>query len=225
MASEVDICNRALSQVRQGSINSLDQTPATVASQQCRLWYAECRDIMLEDSVWNFARRIAAPAVISGGEEFNWRYVYAIPPDCLRINKVIPNIEIIEAPAEGDTDTTSALQITKALEQVIASLPAVNYQVYNNGTTKVLLCNEPAIRIDYRSRITDPNRMPPQFRTALSMFLASFLAVPLAGATEGPKLRAEALTLYQGILDMANINNSNEGQQEPPESEYILARL
>jgi hypothetical protein len=172
--------------------------------------------------VWNFARRVVAPALLSGGEEFNWSYVYAYPTDCLHINKIIPNVEIIQA---GDpTNTQSNVMFTKALERAIADLPEVNYEIYNDGTTKVILCNEPAIRIDGRWRITDVNRMTPQFRLTLAMFLASFVAVPLAGATEGPKLRAEALELYAGLLQMANVNNSNEGKQEEATSEYLLAR-
>jgi hypothetical protein len=178
--------------------------------------------MMLQDSVWNFARRLVAPALLDE-EAFNWRYVYAYPTDCLSINKIIPNIEIIEAGSAEDD--VSCIQWTKALERAIASMPSVNYQVYNNGTTKVLLCNEPTIRLDYRARITDPNRMTPQFRTALAMFLASFIAVPIAGAEQGKIFRGEALEIYTGLLSMANINNSNEGKQEEPESEYILARL
>jgi hypothetical protein len=223
MASEVEICNMALSQVRASSINSLDQVPATPQSQQCKLWYAKCRDMMLEDSIWNFARRISALALLADETVFNWRYVYAYPTDCLHITKVIPNIELVRAAEEGDESPTS-MRLNDELWQWLAKIPSVPYEVMNNGTTKIIVCNEPDARISYRSRITDVNRFTPQFQIALSSLIASFIAVPLAGVGEGRKLKQDALDSYAGIVNMANINNSNEGYTAEPDSDFVTCR-
>lgn len=225
MASEVEICNMALSQVRAGSINSLDQSPPTAASQYCRLWYPICRDVMLENSVWNFARRIAALAQLSNETVFNWRYVYAYPTDCLHIVKIIPNIQLVESDdGSGGSISPVAARMNEPLWTRLAQIPAIEYEVMTTGSTQIIVCNEPAARILYRSKITDPNKMPTQFRAALALYLASYIAIPLAGETIGKSLRAEALLLYRETLLNAEISNVNEGYKEPAESEYITVR-
>lgn len=222
MASEVEICNMALSMVRAGSINNLDQ--ATPQAQQCKLWYATCRDMMLETTVWNFARRITALAVLSDQTVFNWRYVYAYPTDCLHIGKVIPNIELV-TPADDGTDTSpTSLRLNDELNRWLASIPEIDYEVMNNGTTKIIVCNEPNARIDYRSRVTDVNRFTSEFRMALASLIAARIAVPLAGVGEGRKLKEDALNEYFNWIGSAGVNNGNEGHQTEPESEFITVR-
>jgi hypothetical protein len=223
VASEVEICNMALSQVRGGSINNLDQT--TAQAQQCKLWYAKCRDYMLANTVWNFSRRIVALAQLSEEEVFNWRYVYAYPVDCLHINRVIPNIQLIESDdGTGGIVSPTSTRMNDPLANRLAQIPSVEYMVMNNGTTKVIVCNEPNARIDFRARIIDVNRMTEEFRMALAALIASFIAVPIAGVKDGMALKKEAQTLYSVMVNDAGINNSNEGFKLPAESDYVTCR-
>ena len=82
MASDVEICNIALSNIRAGSINSLDEN--SLQAQQCKLKYALLRDRMLTEVPWTFNRKIRALSVLTT-EIFNWAYAYQYPTDCLKI--------------------------------------------------------------------------------------------------------------------------------------------
>lgn len=54
MASEIEICNIALSRIGNSrSINSM--TEASKEANQCSLHYEQCRDAVLSDFPWNFA--------------------------------------------------------------------------------------------------------------------------------------------------------------------------
>jgi hypothetical protein len=212
----------ALSQVRGGSINDLGQT--TPQAQQCALWYPQCRDYMLANTVWNFARRIIALAVLDE-EVFNWRYVYAYPVDCLHINNVIPDIELIASATDTEGFVSPvAMRMDDPLARKLAQMPKVPYQVMNNGATRIVVCNEPNARIDYRAKVTDVNRMTQEFRMGLASLIASNIAVPIAGVKDGLALKKEALQMYGMYVTDASINNSNEGYKEPAESEYITCR-
>ena len=61
MASVVEICNRALSNIGNSrSINSL--TEASKEAGECSLHFEACRDAVLSDFDWNFATKRVALA-------------------------------------------------------------------------------------------------------------------------------------------------------------------
>jgi len=69
MSSTIEICNLALSQIRTGSINSLDE--ASVQAQQCKLFFTAALNQLLNDTTWPFAHGIAALNLLTT-EVFNW---------------------------------------------------------------------------------------------------------------------------------------------------------
>ena len=73
MASDVEICNRALAQLHVSGINSLDENSAQ--AQRCKLLYTHVRDGLLEDFDWQFNHQIKALALLTD-TLFNWVYVY-----------------------------------------------------------------------------------------------------------------------------------------------------
>ena len=83
MASEIEICNLALGNIRAGSINSF--TEGSIQAQQCNLKYSIIRDRCLREIVWSFNRKIEALATLSSVTIFNWAYAYQYPSDCLKI--------------------------------------------------------------------------------------------------------------------------------------------
>lgn len=217
MASEVEICNMALSKIRAGSINSLSE--ASAQAQQCSLWYPICRDFLLQDSPWGFARKTVALAVLAEEDVFNWVYVYQYPTDCLHIERLILNFEEFTA--------IDGAQRTRHFEDIYTpDLNAqVKYEVQNiEGVKgKVILANEPDLRALYRFRVTDPNKYSPALIETLAAYLASKLAVPIVGADAGRSLRKDAFDEYQMLLGAAIQSSMNQGYDSPRDSEFIQA--
>ncbi len=80
MASVVEICNRALSNIGNSrSINSL--TEASKEAGECSLHFEACRDAVLSDFDWNFATKRVALADTSNPPP-DWEYAYQYPSDC-----------------------------------------------------------------------------------------------------------------------------------------------
>ena len=91
MASEIEICNLALSNIRAGSINSF--TEGSLQAQQCNLKYSILRNRVLKES-WGFNHKIRALSVLTT-EVFNWVYAYQYPTDCLKINRLVGLIDLV----------------------------------------------------------------------------------------------------------------------------------
>lgn len=217
MASEVDICNLALSNIRGGSINSLNE--ASVQAQNCKLKYPYARDQMLETD-WDFARALVPLAVLSSVDVFNWAYAYAYPVDCLHIRRLVLNYENVSS------DAPSIEARLFDLGRTLPDLDApVEYEVFNVSGVKVIAANEPNLRIVYTREITDPNLFSNNFVKALSHLLASELAIPIVGADKGQKLRVDELQIYQKYLDSALAESLNRSYRRQPDSELITGRL
>ena len=218
MASEIDICNLALGNIRAGSINSL--TENSQQAKQCALRYPILRDQMLQDSPWQFAGAVK-PLALLVADLFDWAYTYSYPVDCFRINRLVPNFEGINA-----ENRTSGLYYPYRDGGMTGAYngPVIGYKIFNLNGTKVIGCNYSDMRIDYRVKITDTNLFSSNFTLALSHLLAAEMAIPIVGAETGRALRADSLKMYESYLDAGIVNELNEQAQEIAESEYITVR-
>ena len=217
MTSEVEICNLALSCVRAGSINSLDES--SLQAQQCKLHYPFARDQTLEDAPWQFSRELKSLAVVSNAPVFNWNYSYQYPSDCLNIDRLVLNIEEVD----GDQDVYAA-----RLNSLGLSLPdlrkPVEYEIYNVDGVKIIAANEAELRIKYTKKVSDPNFFSTQFVLALANLLGSMVAVPIVGVEKGRPLKDEALQLYNRYINAAKANNENEQYRVKPDSDMVNVR-
>jgi hypothetical protein len=81
--SVVEICNLALSRLgTRASIASIDE--ASVEARLCKAGYASCRDTLLRDFDWGFARRIETLAGRDESPPSGWSHVYSLPNRCVR---------------------------------------------------------------------------------------------------------------------------------------------
>lgn len=216
MASEVDICNLALSNVRGGSINSLDEP--SLQAQQCKLKYPIVRDMLLSDFTWGFNKGIKSLAELSDVDLFNWAYAYQYPSDCLHVVKLIPNFEQF-------SQSDGALRSRRIEDLYGHDLDMqIKFEVFNESNGKVIAANEQQLRIVYRKKVTDPNLFDNLFLQAFSSMMSAELAVPIVGVEAGRPLRQDALTMYKHFIQSAAAKNANEQYTEPQESEFITVR-
>jgi len=216
MTSEVEICNLALSNIRAGSINSLNESG--IQAQACKLKYGLLRDRCLKEP-WLFNRRIVALALVDI-EIFNWAHAYQYPTNCLKIRRLMGAHEEIAA---GQTGVISRAIDAQSLpvKNIRAQIP---YEVFNFTDNKVIGTNDEHLRIDYAAKVTDPNLFSEDFILALSYLLAAEVAVPIVGAKMGRELRSDSLTLYKQYLAAATAGDLNDQYLEPPESDFVTVR-
>lgn len=218
MASEVEICNLALSHIRAGSINSL--TESSVQAQLCKLKYSILRDQMLQDAPWQFGRSLKPLALLTD-TLFNWIYVYQYPSDCLYINQLI--LDFAEVSSDTATSAVASRYYDRGLPRPDLN-QQVEHKIYNIDGNKVIASNEKNLRIDYRKRIEDPNLFSLNFLMGLSHLLASELAIPIVGIDKGRPLRSDELKIYQSYVDSGIENELNEQFTEIPDSDFINVR-
>lgn len=84
MASEVEICNRALQKIGADRIVALDQDSRN--ARACNSAYSVVRDAELRAHPWSFAIKrdsLAADVAVPSGEDFDRQFT--LPTDCLRV--------------------------------------------------------------------------------------------------------------------------------------------
>lgn len=85
MASVIDICNRALSILGQGTISSLSEnTPLALA---CNIHWPPIRQSLLSEHTWNSVSRRADLARLTERPAFGYKYYYQLPSNCLTVIK------------------------------------------------------------------------------------------------------------------------------------------
>lgn len=83
MASEVDICNLALSKLGEDTI--VDLAEDSEQARACNLFYADTRDSLLRKHPWNFAIKRIELAKLTTDPVFGFDSQFQLPSDCLRI--------------------------------------------------------------------------------------------------------------------------------------------
>jgi len=217
MASEVEICNLGLSNIRAGSINSLDES--SLQAQLCKLKYPFIRDRVLAEIPWSFNHKITSLQLLTT-EIFNWAYAYKYPVDCLKIHRLVGSYEEL---ANADADVVSRL-VDSQLLPLRDIRRQVEYEIFNFDNVKTIGANEADLRIDYSAKVTDPNLFSVDCIMAISHLLAAELAIPIVGAELGRNLRNESLQLYKVYLDAALANDMNEQYFSPGLSEFETVR-
>lgn len=205
MASDVDICNLAL--LRIGSSKRLTSlTETSPEGQACSFLYPMKRDMALDALWWPFATRRARLALLSGGtppEEAprsGWRYVYALPTDCL-------------SPAylwAGIRNPRSEQRVPFTVEMATRS------------QGRVLLTDAEKAELVYVVRVTEAPRFSPLFVDALAYLLASELARALK---KDENLAQSLQAQWQLALARAGAAELSERQADvSPTPDFIAVR-
>lgn len=199
MLSKVAICNMALSHFAQSrQIMSLDE--ATAEARQLNLFYDQTRREVLASYAWRFARAVVAVAPVAA-EHPLWRYVFAMPSDCVRVLGVI------------DLDKSKP-----GMEQ---------YEDFEVGRVhnvpRAVMSDVENAALVYTYDVSDPLEFPPAFAEVLSWKLAVNIAIPLSGTAS---LRDSAMQHYTEALQRAILNDANDFRKLPVEWDktYVTAR-
>ena len=203
MASEVSICNQALSWLGGNLIISLEDgsTEAII----CKANYALLRDTVLEEGKWAFATR---------------RYVLSTPdPE--------PPPWGYRTKFALDTSVLTVIEATD-IDSAQAGFFGSNDQGANNSgdldwrkEEQFIVCSVDRVYVKTIVRITDVNRFTPTFNQALSTRIAADIAVPL---TESQIKSDKMWVKYDRAIKVAKAANGLQGKSDRTSSASAIVR-
>lgn len=197
MANLVQIYNLALAKVGHTKFVAAT-TDRSVEAELCNVFYEQCRNQLLREYPWRFAKRRAALSILAGTPPTAWQFQYSKPSDCLR-----------------------ARYLANPLGRNVRADLAVPFEVASVGDQEVIFTDLEDAELVYTQLITDPTRFDALFVIALATLMASELALPLRGKpdlTEPLRQGAEILALR------ATAASLNEGHEATPDTEFLGAR-
>lgn len=191
------LCNRALAHIHQTQTTISDfATDTGNTADQCRNHYDFCRQFVLADHNWSFARKRATLTTLAGTPPATWLYQYEYPDDCLRFREIERQYRLGDPP---------------------------KWILENDSGTDIKILSDEADAIGiYTWDVELVTLFPPGFVSALGWYLASELAPALTGDQE---LQRTCYQIYQGQIAAAQAVSSQEGQWDDElESPWERAR-
>ena len=191
MASEIEICNLALSHLGDtATVASIDPPEGSAQAEHCARFYPLARDALLELHNWKFATRRARLAQLAV-ESWSWAFAYGKPANALKILAVLPY------GANSDADGQD-----------------FEIECSDEGTALILSNTEDA-SARYIALVTDTSTFSPLFTMALSFQLASMLAGPILKGDVGAAESKRCLGVAQGFLARAAVEDANQRKVTP----------
>lgn len=198
MASDIEICNIALSRVAHTQ-PIVSFTEKSKAAELCSVFYATLRELVLADFPWPFAESTVALADV-GSPDPGWAYRYRYPADCLKVRDIIQ----------------------PGWRRSLASEMQIPFKIGYDGGGRVIHTDQPEAAVRFTFRVEDSTFFDPLFADALAWRLAMDLALPLSSKQE---LQQFATQQYEMAMTKAEGSAFEESQDDPePESEFIRVR-
>jgi hypothetical protein len=196
MASQVQICNQALTKVGEQRITSL--ADGTKQANVMSAIYDVKRDAELAAQPWTFAIRRAQLPASAVAPSFGWTYAYPLPADYLAL------VEVGEDYVFYDSDTGAL------------------FQVEGTDSGPVILTDQAApLEVRYIARVTNPGLYPPLFVEALACRLA---AESCESLTQNLSKRQAAWDeRKQAIREAKRVNAIEQPPRQPPASSWLRA--
>ncbi|MCO7513716.1 hypothetical protein NJF44_01320 [Pseudomonas guariconensis] len=207
MSSVVEICNMALSHIGHGQRID-DLAEASLEAEQCSLFYEHARDFVLRaDCDWGFATAFAQLAEVATNPNPEFPYAYAVPNDCMRVRRILP-----PAFPQGFLPH----------DRCMPAMPEIKFRIINGSSQRLISTTVSPATLEYTIKIESSEMFDPIFVSALSWYLASLVAAPLAKDTS---VALSCYQQYQGDVLRAAAAALNEDTAEQwPESSFITGR-
>jgi len=157
-------------------------------------------EMTLMSAPWPFATAEADLTLVGEDPTDEWGYNYIYPPDCLSFRKI----------KSGHTTDVRSVRIPFRI-------------VHGTNATEIYTNMEDAVG-EYTVNVTNTNRMPVDFKLALSYMWAALSAAKLTGG-DPYKLKNDMFSLANQTINKAKARMLNEQQDDvEPDTEYLTSR-
>lgn len=206
MASDVQICNMALSHVGSDArVSSINPPDGSVEAGHCATFFAQCRLELLELGNWNFSLARAPLAPVPNLSTV-WSYAYALPATYLRALRVL---------SKGTGLTVFNLDTANYTPDEGESAP---YEIEGG----VLYTHEPDAVLVYVTDVVDTAKFTPSFTSTFSYLLAGYIAGPIVRGNEGAKLGD---SMRQRAASLAASSATVAANASSTKNEFVASQL
>jgi hypothetical protein len=218
MASEVDICNLALSHLGDNAtLASIDPPEGSAQAEHCARFYPMARDALLEMHSWGFAtKRVRLAQIGSGWPE--WNYAYAQPSDALNILAILPpdSTDDYSVGFFGPNPGDYAAGIGNVPESAggVYVPQAFSCEIDADGNS-VIYTDQPNAVLRYTGTAVDTAKFSPLFTMALSWHLAALLAGPIIKGDAGAAQVKRCAEMMQAYLSRAITSDASQRRIAP----------
>lgn len=162
MATDVEICNIALSHFGENRISALSEAEATSDENvaKCLVFYPQARRELLADYRWSFATKTEAAAALVDTPLLKWTYQFTMPSGLLRLLSV-----------HGGTTNTETAVTTYDQNKL------EDFEILDGR----LLCNYAKVAFKFVYDNTDTQSWSDHACSACARLLASYLAESVTG--------------------------------------------
>lgn len=210
MASDIDICNLALSHLgNEANIASFDEL--SVEAENCKRYYPIVRGMVQESMDWSWNTRRVALALLDTTPPAEWNLVYALPSDCLRM------LSIQLPPTAENSALFDLVMQTAQPKSTAAGLQEPYIQEVDSNGARVIYTNAEDAIARYSFLQTNTARYPTLVVFAMSRLLASFLSGPIIKGEAGMKVGQAQLGIYTKI-DLPNAMAADANAQNDEHS-------
>lgn len=219
MATDVDICNGALSLLgARAQVTCIEPPDSSAEAGYCARFFPMARKELIEGGAWAFAKRRVALAEVDNASNI-WQYAYAIPSNMVNALRVVQQRYLIAAglawplvyEPQGLTNWT-------LVDEMFNERGSAQFTIENG----VLYTNEPDAVLLYTVDVTDATKFPAMFCTTLSMLLASYLCGPILKGVTGMQAAKGWRDAAMGMQARAEASDANSTDQR---AEHVAAHL
>lgn len=223
--SAVSIANLALARIgATQQITALGPPDPSAAAQQCQLWYNFCRQDLLHEFPWPWARKFAQLNLVQTAPNEAWTYAYRMPADALFVRR----LTITPTPQNAIPQTTPITypqQYWPTYDRSDVNAYPPPFQVGSDSDGQLIYTDLINASVEYTRDAEDTAQFPVEFSGLLAWRLAIELA---AGMANDPAKIAFANRMYEQEKWKASAHSMNEEQNSHPfftwNSEFVRGR-
>ncbi len=194
--SDINIINAAFRKLGEHGISGTEQSPNGIEAARA---YDNGLELYLSSADWVFATKRATLAPLVDKPTNGWNYKYALPSDYLKLKKY-------------------GIGYKNIITSDVVLAPDIRYSIEG----KEIFCDEEdAIDISYIAKINDSSLFDPDFKEALTYYIAADLASFI-----NPKRVLEMKEEAERYLKKAKRKNElNRDMETMPDNTWVTARL
>jgi hypothetical protein len=210
MASDVDICNEALSHLGDSAtVSSINPPEGSAQAEHCARFYPTALASLLEMHTWGFASRRAVLAQVANPTS-TWAYAYAQPSDTVNLLAVMASDAADDYSAPSHDSAQSSSTPYTLNPNIGGSYTPQNYSTeIDSSGNEIILTNQVNAIVRYTALVTDTTKFSPMFRETLAWMLAAKLAGPVLKGDSGRKAALECMQAALKWLGLAKDSDAS----------------
>ena len=215
MASEVDICNLALSHLGDSAtVASIDPPEGSAQAEHCARFYPIALAALQEMHAWGFCTKRTLLAQVDNPSS-TWQYAYALPSNLINI------LSVLDSAATDDYSATSqqaaqAQGLTYPLNNLMGGYTPQDFSTETNDAgDDILLTNQADAVLRHTILVTDTSKFSPLFVVGFSHLLASHLAGPVLKGELGRAENKAQLALFDAWFKKASASDAGQRRSIP----------